>query len=52
MIKYIDKLLFDQLGPLASVLTFLEYCSFSGSGEGINTGLCTNCKCICLNAAD
>lgn len=52
MIKYINKLLFDQPGPLAPVLTFLEYCSFSGVGEGINTDLFTNCKCTCLNAAD
>lgn len=37
---------------MASVLTFLEYYSFSGIGEGINTDLFTNCKCICLNAAD
>lgn len=50
--KSISKLLFDQLDPLASVLTFLQYCSFSGIGEGINTDLFTNCKCICLNAAD
>lgn len=39
------------LGPLTSVLAFLEYYSFSGIGEGINTDLFTNCKCICLNAA-
>lgn len=52
MIKYVDKLLFDQLGPVASVLTFLECCSSSGVGEGINTDLFTNSKCVCSNAAD
>lgn len=46
MIKYVDNLLFDQLNPVASVLTFLEYCSSSGVGEGINTDLFTNSKCI------
>lgn len=49
--KYVNKLLFDQKGSLTSVLTFLEYYSFSGISEGINTDLFTNCKCICLNAA-
>lgn len=52
MIKYVDNLLFDQLSPVASVLTFLEYCSSSGIGEGINTDLFTNSKCVCPNAAD
>lgn len=51
MIKYVDNL-FDQLSPVASVLTFLEYCSSSGFGEGINTDLFTTSKCVCLNAAD
>lgn len=49
--KHVNKLLFDLKGPLTSVLTFLEYDSFSGTGEGINTDLFTDCKCICLNAA-
>lgn len=52
MIKYVNNLLFDQLSPVASVLTFLEYCSSSGVGEGINTDLFTSSKCVCLNAAD
>lgn len=52
MIKYVDNLLFDQPSPVASVLTFLEYCSCSGVGEGINTDLFTNSKCVCPNAAD
>lgn len=47
MIKYIDNLLFDQLSPVASVLTFLEYCSSSGVGDSINTDLFTDSKRIC-----
>lgn len=39
-IKHILKLLFDQPGPPASVLTSPEYGSFSGTGEGINADLC------------